>query len=223
MDQSRTRKILDVAVALLREPTDAPRYLRMLPAWRKQPLDHALPWYSFGAIDRLKARLRPTDRVFEYGGGGSTLFYAQRTASVTVAESHAGWASVINDATRLGGFDNVSLALHPLDDDNADGYLTHSFFSCIENGAPWDVISVDCFCGFRTGGRGGALRPHALSLARRCLADNGCIVLDDSWMYPDEIAHQPGWIIENFAGLGPCRYGVTSTAIITRTTHALHS
>lgn len=50
-----------------------------------------LPWISFPAIDRLKRDVKPTDRVFEYGGGGSTLFWADRVAEVVTVEHDAAW------------------------------------------------------------------------------------------------------------------------------------
>lgn len=207
---------MDAASALLKRPGDSLSYVRTLPCWRKQPLDYALPWYSFAAIDWIEKNIKPTHRVFEYGGGGSSLFYASRACSVTVAESHVDWAFVIRNSARDGGYSNVHVVHHQLNDDDAASFANHPFFDCIEEGAPWDVISVDCFCGFGTGGLGGALRPHALSLAKRSLASNGFIILDDSWLYAAELKACSGWTVRDFASLGPSRYGLTSTAILTR-------
>jgi hypothetical protein len=216
VNQSYTQKIRDAGAALLRRPTDLAAYLRTMPCWKKQPLDYALPWYSFEAIEWIERNIKPAHRVFEYGGGGSSLFYARRTQAVTVAESHAGWASVIRNAAERNGYNNMNILLHELADSNAASYATHPFFNCIENDAPWDIISVDCFCGFGTGGLGGALRPHALSLAQQFLSPTGFIILDDSWLYSTELKSLGEWRIHDFASLGPCRYGLTSTAIITR-------
>ena len=216
MNQSYAQKCLDAAGALLSRPQDSIGYLRTLPSWKKQPLDYALPWYSFASIDWIERHIKPAHRVFEYGGGGSTLFYAQRALTVTVAESHAGWASVIQKSAQVEGYSNVNVILHELGDHNAASFKNHPFFHCIEQGAPWDVISVDCFCCFETGGLGGALRPYALSLAQSHLAPGGFIILDDSWLYSAELKGCLGWTVRDFASLGPSRYGLTSTAILTR-------
>lgn len=53
---------------------------------------HPIPWYSYGAISWLGPRLRRTDRVFEYGVGGSTLWYAQRVSMVEAVEHDQDWA-----------------------------------------------------------------------------------------------------------------------------------
>lgn len=50
-----------------------------------------MPWISFPAIDYLKRTLKRTDRVFEYGGGGSTLFWSERVAEVVTVEHDEQW------------------------------------------------------------------------------------------------------------------------------------
>lgn len=58
------------------------------------PVDAAgapLPWYTYGAIRFLEGRLRPPLRVFEYGSGHSTLWWAARVARVVSCEHDAMW------------------------------------------------------------------------------------------------------------------------------------
>jgi hypothetical protein len=38
-------------------------------------LEHEIPWLTFPAISRIEEFLEPSIRVFEYGSGGSTLFF----------------------------------------------------------------------------------------------------------------------------------------------------
>lgn len=54
-------------------------------------MDGRTAWITFPAIDRLKKLLKPTDRVFEYGGGGSTLFWLDRVAEVVTVEHDPQW------------------------------------------------------------------------------------------------------------------------------------
>lgn len=54
-------------------------------------MDQRLAWVSFPALDRLQGLLKPTDRVFEYGAGGSTLFWLDRVAEVVSVEHDRLW------------------------------------------------------------------------------------------------------------------------------------
>ena len=56
---------------------------------------HPVAWYTYPALLWLEPRLRPSDRVFEYGAGNSTLWYAARVATVTSVEHDAIWAATV--------------------------------------------------------------------------------------------------------------------------------
>ena len=71
-----------------------PRYFNMIyliknfPYWwinlrsNKSPLIDKRPWISFGAILFLEKILKKDMQVYEYGSGGSTLFFAQRVKCI---------------------------------------------------------------------------------------------------------------------------------------------
>lgn len=61
----------------------------------KSPLEAKQPWISFEAIDFIEKRIRETDRVFEFGGGGSTLFFLSRAAEVVTVEHDREWFSML--------------------------------------------------------------------------------------------------------------------------------
>jgi hypothetical protein len=75
VDTPLGQKLGQLAVKLLRHPGHIPRYLAYLPAWGRSPVDLELPWFSYSAIDALEKRLRPEHRVFEFGSGGSSVFF----------------------------------------------------------------------------------------------------------------------------------------------------
>lgn len=54
-------------------------------------LDMPLPWLSYDAIEFLAARVARGWRVFEYGSGGSTLFWLERGAEVVSVEHDPQW------------------------------------------------------------------------------------------------------------------------------------
>lgn len=216
MNTSYPRKLADLTLALAASPRDVWPYLTHLPCWGRQPVDVELPWISYPAIRLLESHLRPHHRVFEFGSGGSTFFFARRSASVLAMESHAPWQARVTDLARSRQLANVTCELHPLDDGQMEGYRDSPFFHRVAS-HQWDVIMIDCFCGCADGTYG-QLRRHALELSLSQLAPGGLIVLDDSWLFPDLLVPRPGWVIRDLVGPGPCRYGVTSTAIFQRTT-----
>jgi len=52
-----------------------------------------LPWLTYDAIHYLTAQVRPDLKVFEYGSGGSTLFWASRTSLCVSVEHDPAWAA----------------------------------------------------------------------------------------------------------------------------------
>jgi hypothetical protein len=69
--------------------------------WRKSLLPGASsvkdqqPWITFQAMDFLAANLAKNDAVFEYGGGGSTLFFLSRVKEVVTVEHNREWFEVL--------------------------------------------------------------------------------------------------------------------------------
>jgi hypothetical protein len=215
MDTTYSQKLLLLAQSLASAPADLPAYVAHWPAWGRRPTDLELPWFSYGAIRYLKNHLRATDRVFEFGSGGSTFFFARRTAAVLSVENDPSWQLLVSDLLRTRGLANASCELQPLRDDSLAAFGESPFSQRIRSGR-WNVVIVDCHCGFQAG-RYGLIRQAAVALAREQVEPGGFIVLDDSWMYPEALLPQPGWEVTDYRGVGPYRYGVTSTAIIRRT------
>ncbi len=56
-----------------------------------------LPWITFPAIDFLKQHLNKESKVFEYGAGGSTLFFINRVKEVITIEHHPEWYNKLQD------------------------------------------------------------------------------------------------------------------------------
>lgn len=57
----------------------------------KDPLREKQPWLTFQAIDFITRYSKTTDKVFEYGGGGSTLFFLSKVAEVVTVEHDQEW------------------------------------------------------------------------------------------------------------------------------------
>lgn len=54
-------------------------------------MEARLPWLSYRAIEFIQSRIRPDHRVFEFGGGGSTLYFLDKGASVVTVEHDSRW------------------------------------------------------------------------------------------------------------------------------------
>lgn len=72
-----------------------PGQLHTLRRWlrerRKGPLELRQPWWPYAMVDYVEQRLPQSARVFEYGGGGSSLWLADRGAVLTVVEHDPTW------------------------------------------------------------------------------------------------------------------------------------
>lgn len=68
-----------------------------------------VPWFTYAAIAFLERELTPDLSVFEYGGGQSTLYWAERVARVDSVDHDPGFGAYIGD--RLPG--NARLTVMP--------------------------------------------------------------------------------------------------------------
>lgn len=178
--------------------TGGPGFLRSLGyfrSWRRAlrgrtPLEDARPWITFAAIDYLEERVPRGARVFEYGGGGSTLFFLRRGATVVTTEHDADWFHRIVQAVQREQADTRSvIRLAPPEDrqgavgdpaapndfvSSAPEYAGQCFeryvrtIEAYDDGA-FDVVLID-----------GRSRPACLRLAAPKVRPGGLLVLDNS-------------------------------------------
>ena len=104
MRGSKFSKILRLVAAHTSQPRYARRYMANLFV---PPIVSGLPWFTFSAIEFLETWIKPHHEVFEYGCGGSTLFFAQRANSVASVEHNGIWARSVTAAALKRGLTNV--------------------------------------------------------------------------------------------------------------------
>lgn len=85
-----------------------PRWQRCL---RKgaSPLEDGSPWLTFAAIRWLETILNRETEVFEYGCGGSTIFFHNRVRKVVAIEHDETWANRVREKLEAAGSHNVQL------------------------------------------------------------------------------------------------------------------
>ena len=212
MDLSNSRRAMLLGKHLVLSPAGIPRYLRWslvnLYVGKKLPLDLELPWVSWAAVDFLKGFVRATMDVFEYGTGGSTLFFARRCRQVVSVEDDRNWLNLVSDHLARNGITNVQLRLRPFDFSKANNFA-HSAYPDAIGKETYDVIFVD---GKDWSGTG---RPVCFKRAEQNINPGGVIVLDDSWRprYRALRNSNSARSVRVCEGVGPCRLGVTSTDV----------
>ena len=177
---------------------------------RESPISRGLPWISYPSLRFLQDVVEPDMRVFEWGSGGSTIFFARRGCRITSIESSEFWHARIKsglDVLTSEQRSNVDLRFiraHPQEYPRGlDAYV-----SSVLDGAPWDLVLVD-----------GWVRVRCAEAAQGALAPKGILVFDNSDQaqfaeVPQRLSCLRG---TSFPGLGVSRIWPTQTSIYRRT------
>jgi predicted O-methyltransferase YrrM len=199
-------KIARVVTNLLLHPQYIPRCVTHNLINGRTPLDLEMPWFSYAAIDFLDNYSRPSMRVCEYGTGGSTLFFAQRTRSVFSIENDPKWYEHVSARLVERRIHNVTMQLHSFDFKRPDGFEDSTYLNAIPD-ERFDIIVVDGSEEWKK------IRPICFEKAEARIKPGGIIVVDDSWRYPLLRKTNHARECRTLKSVGPCRPGVTSTDI----------
>lgn len=175
---------------------------------RRTPLEMALPWLSWSCVEFLEEFLRPGMAVLEYGGGGSTLYFARKGCRVVTVEGYRRWSRLIRarlDEALGDAAPAVEIReIAGIDDGEPprDEYVRQ-----VHSGGPWDVILVD-----------GAHRLACLEASRDELRPNGVLIFDnaDFGEYRQAPKLLSGFERRSFSGLGVGRRWTTQTDVYRR-------
>jgi hypothetical protein len=179
-------------------------------------LSDGVPWVTCEARDFIAAILTPSAVVFEYGAGGSTVFYSKRVKKVISVEHDTTWANLVASALVQNGIKTCeSRLIPPTDVDTLDGnpddpevycstaeeYKGHTFRDY--------VLSIDSFPDefFDYVAVDGRARPSCIRHARSKIKIGGYLMLDNSERaeYDKGKNLMLGW--EKFEFFGPGPYG----------------
>lgn len=146
-----------------------------------------VPWLAFPAIEYLEP-LVSGKRIFEFGSGMSTLWFARTCRQVVSAESDSEWHRIITWQARKMA--NVQVVHAPSQEDYV-GALSAT-------GSKFDLILID-----------GLYRSRCLDQVRPYLQPGGMLVVDDTDAIPElaikvnqmfhnsRIHHFRGWVAGN--------------------------
>ncbi|MCS6882538.1 MAG: hypothetical protein RMK84_01305 [Oscillochloridaceae bacterium] len=146
-----------------------------------------LPWLNFDALDAL-ARLELRGRqVFEYGSGGSTLYWLRRGATVVSIEHDPAWYEQVRAAIPPDApLDYRLVPPEPAPADSADCADPAAYRSCDPAFAGWSfaryAAQIDAFPegSFDLVLVDGRARPSCLAHAAPRVRPGGTLILDNS-------------------------------------------
>lgn len=119
-------------------------------------LGRPIPWYSYPFIHFIEPRLRPSLRVFEYGCGHSTLWFAARVGNIVAVEHDRSWMRTIG-----GALSTNAVVIHRPEKE--------AYVSEVTKHGQFDIVVVD-----------GLARVECAKMAVKVLTPSGVIVWDNS-------------------------------------------
>lgn len=190
----------------------------------RSPLADGVPWINLGARFFIEFVLTPEGIVYEYGSGGSTIFYLKRTRRVYSVEHDPNWFERVRAVMTEKGLTNCDLRLIPPEpvfvqngdpedpaaysssDERYKGYSFRRYASSIDSfsDAFFDFVSVD-----------GRARPSCIYHAHRKVKFGGYLMLDNSDISKYQKAKEllSGWNKHEFYGPVPYQNNFTEACI----------
>jgi hypothetical protein len=173
------------------------------------------PWMTFDAIDRIASHLRDGMRVFEYGSGGSTLFWLRWKVELVSIEHDTAWFDVVKGKLPIGAkvdyrlvpadpFAEENVGKDPADplayvssDEPFRGQTFRGYATQIDGypDAHFDLVIVD-----------GRARPSCLWHAAPKVRPGGLLVLDNAnreYYLKGQGPRLAGFRRERYEGIGP--------------------
>jgi hypothetical protein len=163
-----------------------------------------IPWVTYSFIDFIQARLKKQHRVFEFGSGNSTYFYARYAGTVVSVEHDKEWYDkivstkpenanlIFCELVRGGDYCRMPLKLE----------------------GKFDIIIVD-----------GRDRVNCCKQAVNAVSENGVIVLDDSereaYIEGVDFLKQNGFKQLSFSGISPGLFYNKATSVFYKTNNCL--
>ena len=188
----RLRSIIAFVLLLAKSPTQRKHIFNWLQSLRPNYLlDKPSPWISFDAIDFISQHVKPQWKVFEYGSGGSTLFWLSKGCDCVSVEHDSAWSNTLtsrfSSTTKIvyrfiapellpdsGASSPVDVADPTSYRSGAGDYLNYSFKKYVESideypDGYFDLILVD-----------GRARPSCMLRSISKLKPGGLLVLDNA-------------------------------------------
>jgi len=165
-------------------------------------IENNIPWLTYSSIEWLEKNLKPNMNTFEWGSGGSTIFFAKRVNKITSIEHDNEWYKDVSRKINDEKIVNCDYNLIPLIKDDLNDPYSKSIQRYPNNS--FDLIIVD-----------GKNRNECIFEAKNKLKAGGILLLDNSERkeYTEGINSLNGWKRTDFFGPGPYNYYFWQTSI----------
>ncbi len=205
MNISNVARVNKLIVGLISKPDLIWPYFRTSILSKKFPIDHELPWWSFRAIEYADSVLQGK-KIFEFGTGGSTLRYSKICESIIAVEDDLVWLNIVRNRLDSANVSNVTLHHHEFDFDNPIGFTESDYLKAYKPEYGCNVVIID--------GQDKTFRERieCFRFVEPHIPPGGIIVVDDWWRYTELFSSNNARDVKIFESVGPCRFGVTSTA-----------
>lgn len=159
-----------------------------------------IPWAPYAFIDFMSERISSSARVFEYGSGFSTAWYADRAAEVVAVEDDSDWHEKVDKMLQSN-----AEVLHR---------EANEYSEAIEEFGDFDIVVID-----------GPYRSECVRSAIDHLSPEGVVVWDDTYSE----SHEEGYeLLKNeefrelfFQGMGPMTANLQRTSVFYRDENCL--
>lgn len=91
------------------------KHIKQFNRWHKDTsssdstLSRQLPWMTYDAIAFLERTVTPEMNIFEWGSGGSTLFFAKHCKNVVSIEHDTKWSETLSEIIKHDSIKNITL------------------------------------------------------------------------------------------------------------------
>jgi hypothetical protein len=126
-----------------------------------------LPWYTYPSIDFLKYRNYSDKTILEFGGGQSTLWWAERARQVVTIEGNHDWYLQLKAQIPA----NVDLNCVSMENASVNTAQVREVLAS-KRPSKYDVIVID-----------GLYRDEMVDIAVSVLAEDGAIICDNAETY----------------------------------------
>jgi len=216
-------------LSLLRNSSQRKHFFRWLKSFRRDYLlKNKQPWLTFDTIDYLNSLSLKGSRIFEYGSGGSTLFWLNHGAECVSVEHNPDWHKLM--CPRLEGMDSIdyrvvlpepSENIQCLDISDPNMYISSNVlywgynfrnYVCQIDASPdeyFDIVLID-----------GRARPSCIVHSVKKVKVGGMIILDNSdrdYYLSKTRNYLDNFEEKEFRGAIPTKAIWSATTIFTRT------
>lgn len=205
MNLSQFQRVKKLGFNLLIHPKLILPYVRTNLLLRSSPIELKYAWWSFLAIEEVD-KLIADREIFEYGLGGSTVRWSALASNWKGVEHDSEWLGVVKRVLPPETETHIELQLSNYRFKQEDGSFEESdyLFSLDRS---YDGILID---GMDVTGNE---RICCFYHAEKFVKKEGFIVVDDFWRYEALLKKHSAKRVQVLESVGPCRFGVTSTAI----------